>query len=86
MPRGARGAAAPRARKRNQSVHGRGPRGPREPRVGSRHHAATRGSSSGRAPRRAAALVRLLVQARGSCDSFEYKLNEVRRGKYIFGH
>ena len=76
MPRGARGAAAPRARKRNQSVHGRGPR---EPRAGRRKHAATRGSSSGRAPRRAAALVRLLVQARGSCDSFKYehKLNEV---------
>ena len=74
MPRGARGAAAPRARKRNQSVHGRGPR---EPRAGRRQHAATRGSSSGRAARRAAALVRLLVQARGSCDSFKYKLNEV---------
>ena len=71
MPRGARGAAAPRARKRNQSVHGRGPR------AGRRQHAATRGSSSGRAARRAAALVRLLVQARGSCDSFKYELNEV---------
>ena len=77
MPRGARGAAAPRARKRNQSVHGRGPREPRGSRAGRLKHAATRGSSSGRAAWRAAALVRLLVQARGSCDSFEYKLNEV---------
>ena len=86
MPRGARGAAAPRARKRNQFVHGRGPREPRGSRAGRRKHAATRGSSSGRAPRRAAALVRLLVQARGSCDSFEYELNEVLRGKNIFRH
>ena len=75
MPRGARGPAAARARKRNQSVHGRGPR---EPRAGRRQHAANSCSSSGRAARRAAALVRLLVQARCSCHSFRMKLNRMK--------